>query len=447
MFEFAWRGGRRRPDQDPVSRRAQPRPFLAVYAPTEWGVRDPAWRELVQRVLPSGCEIVMRGVEDARGDAAPQPLDAEFALGLFVDPAALDPVADRVLAAREAGQSATLIVAVQGRQLASLGRWLQARARKGRLVGLRLILAKDTEEALRQLPERLRHGTEDNLIRMPVSTEIEDSPYKNFFVFSPELQALVGRIRAFAANGITRAYLLGGPGSGKTSLAYFYYLTRNHGRFVSVNLAAENTGDKAAVKSLLCGHVIGAFPGAGARIGAFTHARDGVCFIDEAHGVTGSVMEVLMEALDNGQYMPFGASAKQPLDCALLFATNRSWASLQASVNIDEFTRLGAAVLEVPELHKREEDMIAVVATTLARLGENCTTWTPPEGVDEAAWRALRDCRWHGNVRALVRVLEAAFVDTAASASAALIPASAIAGGIALWEPAQHHSHRLYAAA
>jgi DNA-binding NtrC family response regulator len=91
--------------------------------------------------------------------------------------------------------------------------------------------------------------------------------------------------------------------------------------------------------------------------------------------------------------------------------------------------------------------MIAVVATTLARLGENCTTWTPPEGVDEAAWRALRDCRWHGNVRALVRVLEAAFVDTAASASAALIPASAIAGGIALWEPAQHHSHRLYAAA
>src|SRR3546814_14100260 len=50
----------------------------------------------------------------------------------------------------------------------------------------------------------------------------------------------------------------------------------NRGRFVSVNLAAENTGDKAAVKSLLCGHVSGAFPGDGSRTGAFTHARDGV---------------------------------------------------------------------------------------------------------------------------------------------------------------------------
>lgn len=447
MFEFNWRQGRRKPPQAAAHERAQPAPFLAVYAPAAWDPRDPAWQEMLHKVLPLGRHATMRAVEDAQPELAPTPLDAEFALGLFVEPAALDRLADRVLAAREGGASATLIVAVQGHQLAGLGRWLQARAGKGRLVGLRLILAHDTEDLLRQLPERMRHGVEDNLIRMPVSTEIEDSPHKNFFVFSPELQSLVGRIRAFARNGISRAYLLGGPGSGKTSLAYFYYLVRNKGRFVSVNLAAENTGDKAAVKSLLCGHVIGAFPGAGARLGAFTHARDGVCFIDEAHGVTGSVMEVLMEALDNGQYMPFGASAKQPLDCALLFATNRTWASLQASVNIDEFTRLGAAVLEVPELHKREEDLIAVVATTLARLGEHCTTWTAPEGVDAAAWRRIRECRWHGNVRALVRVIEAAFVETAADGATTLIPAAAVDDGIALWEPAQHHSHQLYAAA
>src|SRR3546814_16130911 len=85
----------------------------------------------------------------------------------------------------------------------------------------------------------------------------------------------------------------------------------NRGRFVSVNLAAENTGEKAAVKSLLCGHVSGAFPGAGSRTGAFTHARDGVRFTVENQGIDGPVMEVLMEACDHDQYLALGASANE----------------------------------------------------------------------------------------------------------------------------------------
>jgi DNA-binding NtrC family response regulator len=220
---------------------------------------------------------------------------------------------------------------------------------------------------------------------------------------------------------------------------------RSKGRFVSVNLAAENTGDKSAVKSLLCGHVAGAFPGAGARIGAFTQARDGVCFLDESHGVMGPVMEVLMEALDNGQYLPFGAAAKQKLDCALLFATNRSWQHLMESVNIDEFTRLGAATLQVPELAQREEDLIAVTASGLARLAAGCTTWKAPTGLRDDAWDVIRHCRWHGNARALIRTLEAAFVECAGrGANEPLIPAEDIASGIALWEPRDHHSHKIY---
>lgn len=441
MFDFM-RNSSRRPVEDPSLRRTQS-PMLAIYAPSEWGLRDPAWQEMLQKVLPEGCQTSMRAVENASMGAV-QPLDAEFALGLFVDPMLLDPLADRVLAAREAGRMATLIIAIKSDQLAKLGRWLNVRTKKSRLVGLRLLLARDTEDALRQLGSRLGHSAEDNVIRMPVSTEVEDSPHKNFFVFSPELQALVSRIRAFANNGIHRAYLLGGPGAGKTSLAYFYYLMRNKGRFVSVNLNSETTGDKAAIKSLLCGHVMGAFPGAGARLGAFTNARDGVCFIDEAHGVAGGVMEVLMEALDNGQFMPFGASAKQPLECALLFATNRSWEHLMSTVNIDEFTCLGAAVLQVPELHKREEEQISVIATLLDKLGSSCTTWIAPDGIEYGAWEAIRACRWHGNVRALVRVIEAAFVETAVKGSTALIPASAIEDGIKLWEPKDHHSYEIY---
>jgi len=418
-----------------------PAASLLVIAPVA-PMASPEIQNLLQRQLSEG-----RTARWSVGASNPPAIDAPFVLSLFVDPAQLDPLADAVLLKRQAGAATTLIVAVNGSQLAALGRWIDARANAGRLSGLRLILGSSVDAVARQLPERLQAVTEDNVIRMPVSPEIETTAYKNFFVFSPELHKLAARIRGFAQNGVTRAYLLGGPGSGKTSFAFYYWLMRNKGRFVSVNLAAEATGDKAAIKSLLCGHVSGAFPGAGARTGSFLHARDGVCFIDESHGVTGPVMEVLMEALDNGQYLPFGASAKQPIQCAILFASNRSWSHLQNAVNLDEFTRMGAAILEVPELHRREEDMIAVIASTLARLGDKCQSWTAPAGLSDEAWRNIRECRWHGNVRALVRVLESAFVDTASANGGELIQAPEIEQGIALWEPKNHHSHSIYAAA
>lgn len=373
-----------------------------------------------------------------------EPIESEFVLALFLDIAKLDPLADAVLALRRTGRKLTLILALKPMQLVAFGRWLERRANEHRLGGMHLILAPDLDTVSAQLGDRMNPVREDNVIRMPMTTEVENQSFRNFYVFSSKLQALVTRVRAFAHNGIHRAYLLGGPGSGKTSLAYYYFLVRNKGRFVSVNLAAENTGDKAAVKSLLCGHVAGAFPGAGARIGAFTQARDGVCFLDESHGVMGPVMEVLMEALDNGQYLPFGAAAKQKLDCALLFATNRGWQHLLDSVNIDEFTRLGAATLQVPELAQREEDMIAVTATTLARLAEGCTSWKAPVGLRDEAWERIRECRWHGNSRALIRTLEAAFVDCCSRGGETLIPAEDIETGIALWEPKEHHSHKIY---
>lgn len=448
MFKMAWlRNG-----SDDTPRQASlPPPFLTVYAP-ELRLRDPDLLDTLPSLLPEGRRYALEAPPAAPAPSpeavAPVVAGSEFSLALFLEPDSLDTLADQVIAAHGRGQAATMIIAIQTRQLVALGRWLQKRGEQDRLSGLRLILARDTEDALRQLPARLVHGATGNCIRMPVTAEVENTAWRCFYTFSPELQALATRIQAYADNGISRVYLLGGPGSGKTSLAYYYYRVRNRGRFVSVNLASENTGDKAAVKSLLCGHVSGAFPGAGARHGAFQTARDGVCFLDESHGVMGAVMEVLMEALDNGQFLPLGASAKQPVDCAILFASNRTWASLQEAVHIDEFTRLGAAVIEVPELHKREEDMIAVVATTLARLAQRCTTWVAPQGVDEAAWKLIRDCRWHGNVRALVRVLESAFVDTAAGGDGSLlIPTSAVERGLALWEPTTHHSHKLYTAA
>lgn len=421
-----------------------PTPDLLVVA-SELVLRDRDRLSAEALQLPAGQRCEVLSPSDPRLAAG---IDGRYVLSLFNNPLDLDALSDKVLAARASGLDTVLIVAINPTQLVALGQWLERRAAAGKLSGTRLMMAPDVDGVARQVAQRMQPVIEENVIRMPVTTEVDNPSYKNFFVFSPELQALVARIRGFASNGISRACLLGGPGSGKTSLAYYYFLQRAKGRFVSVNLAAESTGDKAAIKSLLCGHVSGAFPGAGARTGAFQHARDGVCFLDESHEISGAVMEVLMEALDSAQYLPYGASAKQPLECALVYATNRSWTHLQNSVNLDQFTRLGASTLQVPELSRREEDMIAVIGTTLARLSARCSNWVAPTGLSNDAWALIRDCRWHGNIRGLVRVLESAFVDTATNRGGdTLIHGAEITQGILLWEPKTHHSHQIYAAA
>lgn len=339
--------------------------------------------------------------------------------------------------------SPVLIIGIAPHQLTAFGDWLSAHAESGRLSGIRLLVDSNPAAILRTSQTMQAPFTEPSTIAMPVSTEVETPRYKYFYCISPSLRGLLATLRDLSANNIERLYLLGGPGSGKTSLAYFFHQTRQRGNFVTVNLSAESTGDKAAMKSLLCGHVSGAFPGAGSRSGAFSHARDGVCFLDESHGVSGSVMEVLMEALDSRQYLPYGASSKRPLDCAVIFASNRTWESLLHQVNLDEHARLGATIVHLADLAARPEEIIAVLADTLARMARQTTTWTAPDGLTDEAWRLIRQSPWHGNTRALMRVIETAFVDCAME-SAPMIEYRHVEHGLSLWDPEGHTSETLY---
>lgn len=398
-------------------------------------------------------QALLERIADAVAPRESEPLPDRFSrvapseavLALFPDPQTLAQLAEAVREQRrQRGDGLpVLVVGLSPDRLTEFGGWLAEAARNDHVHGLRIIVDRDPNAIVAKLEKHLEPVFEPNVIAMPAATEVETRDYKYFFCLSPQLRGLLAYLTELAENNITRVYLLGGPGAGKTSLAYYYYLCRARGNFVTVNLTAEATDDKAAMKSLLCGHVSGAFAGAGSRTGSFSHARDGVCFLDESHGMSGSVMEVLMEALDSNQYLPYGASAKRPLECAVVFASNRSWDTLIASVNMDEHARLGAMILHLPDLALRREDLVAVLAATLDNMRRRATTWIAPAGLSQAAWQGICECPWRGNTRALIRVVETAFV-TAATRRAPLIERDAIDEAMALWEPDSHASHSLY---
>ncbi len=367
-------------------------------------------------------------------------------LAIFQTPEQLDAILDALIAQRRTRDdgSPVLIIATQLSALTALGAWLHKRAVAEALEGIRLIASNSLEDIVSQLPSRLAPITDISCIKMPVSTEVDNKQFKYFYTISDSLRALCRHLRELAQNNITRVYFLGGPGTGKTSLAYYFWLCRGKGNFITVNLNSETTDDKAAMKSLLCGHVTGAFPGAQSREGALSFARDGVCFLDESHGVSGQVMQVLMECLENNQYLPYGATAKRAVDCAVLFASNRSWQTLRSLIHLDEHARLGATVAKITDLAARPEDMIAVMSATLAGFQKRFTTWKAPLGLTAEAWELIRQCPWRGHTRTLMRVTESAvlsFVKSANSDKSAndLIDATHLQEALQLWEPNDAH--------
>ena len=150
-------------------------------------------------------------------------------------------------------------------------------------------------------------------------------------------------------------------------------------------------------------------------------------------------------AADSGQYLPFGATAKRFVECSVIFASNRSWEALREMMHLDEHARLGATIVSIADLRRREEDLIAQAAAIFASFARSCTSWQPPSGFTPEAWALIKACQWRGNSRTLIRVIETAAVDNALKRGGELIPAESVAEAISLWEPAEHPSAKLYA--
>ncbi len=179
---------------------------------------------------------------------------------------------------------------------------------------------------------------------------------------NPRFNELIEQIEHVASQAREPILLTGPTGAGKSQLARRIYELKKsrhqlEGGFVDVNCATLR-GDSAM--SALFGHVKGAFTGAQKdRAGLLRTADRGVLFLDEIGELGADEQAMLLRALEEKRFLPFGGDEEVKSDFQLIAGTNRD---LLQSVREGRFredllARINLWTFQLPGLRERPEDI------------------------------------------------------------------------------------------
>jgi transcriptional regulator with PAS, ATPase and Fis domain len=215
-------------------------------------------------------------------------------------------------------------------------------------------------------------------------------------------------VQRFAQTEVTIT-LFGETGAGKDVIAHALHeqSARSGGPFVVFDCGAVATN---LAESELLGHERGAFTGAvSAHAGAFERANGGTLFLDEIGELPIDLQPRLLRALESRKVRRVGGKTERRIDVRIVAASNRDLRADVATGKFREdlFFRLAVAVVAVPPLRDRLDDLPELVHSLLADLGRGDLR------IADATFAALRAHPWPGNVRELKNVLACAlaFVD------------------------------------
>ncbi len=232
--------------------------------------------------------------------------------------------------------------------------------------------------------------------------------------------ALIGRSRAmqevfkqlgsYAATPVP-VLVLGETGTGKELVARALHLhsSRAEQPFVAVNCAAipENL-----IESELFGHEKGSFTHAVARrAGRFEQAQGGTLFLDEIGDIPPPVQAKLLRVLQERRVSRVGGSQELVLDVRVITATHRDLSDMikKGEFREDLFYRLNGAVLRLPPLRERTDDITPLTRHFLAKVAGQLGIAEP--AIEREALEVLKQHRWPGNVRELENVTRTLLID------------------------------------
>lgn len=225
---------------------------------------------------------------------------------------------------------------------------------------------------------------------------------------APALRNAVSLARV-AANNNSTVLLTGESGTGKELFAQAIHNggRRKNGPFVALNCAAL---PKSLIESELFGYESGSFTGARREgsAGKFELANGGTIFLDEIGDMPLDVQASLLRVLQNREVSRLGSSKATKIDVRIVAASNKNLPAAieENAFRADLYYRLNVFNIHIPPLRERAADIPLLADYFLCKYAAQATR--PVEGFTQAAYRALEERLWRGNIRELENVIERA---------------------------------------
>jgi len=221
-----------------------------------------------------------------------------------------------------------------------------------------------------------------------------------------EVKALIEKVAPLD----TTVLIMGESGTGKelASDTIRALSPRAAAPFVKVNCAAI---PEHLFENELFGHEKGAFTGAAnAQPGKFELAQGGTLMLDEIGDMPLAIQPKLLRVVEQKQVERLGGRKPISLDVRLIAATNQNLADRvrEKAFREDLYYRLGVAVVHLPPLRSRKEDIPLLAQHVVRRL--QGTLGLPVHGLTPAGVAALCAYDWPGNVRQFANVIERAAI-------------------------------------
>ncbi|MFV0421263.1 sigma-54-dependent transcriptional regulator [Oleidesulfovibrio sp.] len=265
---------------------------------------------------------------------------------------------------------------------------------------------KELDIVVRRAMEKRRLQSEVFALR---STLRHDSPVSRLIGESPpmrEVKALIEKVAPLD----TTVLILGESGTGKELVSdTLCALSPRAGQsFIKVNCAAI---PEHLFENELFGHEKGAFTGAAAaQPGKFELAHSGTLLLDEIGDMPLAIQPKLLRAVEEKKVERLGGRRPIPVDVRIIAATNQNLSDRVAdkSFREDLYYRLSVAIINLPPLRKRKEDIPLLAEHLVRKLGS--TLGIPVHGLAPDGIHALMQYDWPGNVRQLANLLERAAI-------------------------------------